>query len=111
MPQNRCDLEGNVPEEVLVLDKLCTGDRPSVIAAGMLLAHALRKSTVAVVAVNALGQVVVLPPESVGPVPTPQVQDDDLNELTEDEALSVLLKEGRPEPQILSYLKRRNLQG
>jgi hypothetical protein len=94
-------------EETLLADRLCTGDKPSIITAGMLVAHALKKGKFAVLTQNVLGQIVILPPDVVklpGPILLP---DEALDEFEEDEALTLAIKEGRNEDDILAYLERR----
>lgn len=98
-------------EEVLVADKLCSGDRPSVMAAGMTMAHALRKGRVAVFMVDALGQVVLMPPSSVEVLHMPLVTVDQLDALTEDEAIALMVGEGREEDTIMKYLASRHAKG
>jgi hypothetical protein len=75
----------------------------------MTVAQALRKTEMVVLMVNALGNVIVMPPAAVTIVAKPKVSDAELNELDEDLALQVLLKEGRPEGEIVEYLKRREV--
>lgn len=90
-------------KEVLVVDKLCCGDRPSIIAAGMMLAQALRKEKVVVVGVNVLGQVVLMSKK--GFIAQPNVADSDLDELDEDTAISLMVEECRS-----SYLRARKVR-
>lgn len=98
-------------EEDLLADALCSGDRPSVLAAGMTLAHALRKSKVAVFMVDEIGKVVLMPPESIQVVAKPFVTSQDLDAMPEDEAIAVMVAEGRSEDGILKYLSERNSKG
>lgn len=98
-------------EEVLVADRLCTGDRPSVFVAGMLVAHALRKSKFAVITVNALGQVVLMPQESIKVLAPTLVPAADLDGLSEDEAIEIMTVEGRSDEDILQYLAERHKKG
>jgi hypothetical protein len=98
-------------EEVLLSDRLCSGDRPSVVAAGMTLAHALRKGKVAVFMVDALGQVVLMPPASVQVLSPPLVTTQDLDALPEDEAIALMVQEERAEADILKYLSSRSSKG
>ena len=98
-------------EEVLLIDRLCSGDHPSVMAAGMTLAQALRKGKVAVFMVDALGQVVLMPPASVEIKGSPLVTDQDLDAMPEDEAISMMVSEGREEPAIMAYLSSRSAKG
>jgi hypothetical protein len=94
-------------DEVLTLDRLASGDRPSVFIAGMALGQALQKTKVAVFAINALGHVVLMPPGSIKVLSKPKVKDEELHSLSEDDALQVMLKEERSEAEIIEYLKKR----
>lgn len=96
-------------DEILTVDRLCSGDRPSAYVAGMVVAHALKKGKAAVLMVNALGRVVLMPPESVKILAQPKLQDSELNELEEEAALQLLLQENRPDEEIVEYLKRREV--
>jgi hypothetical protein len=98
-------------EEVLLADPLCSGDRPSVLAAGMTLAHALRKGKVAVFMVDALGQVVLMPPDSVAVLRHPFVTDQDLDAMGEDEAIALMVSEERRDEDIVKYLAGRSSRG
>lgn len=93
--------------EDLIMDKLASGDRPSLYAAGMAAAQALKKTGVAVLMADVLGRVYVLPPDVVEVKKKPKLQDDDLNAFTEDEAIQLLVRQGEEEDSILGYLKRR----
>lgn len=94
-------------DEVLLADRLCSGDRPSVFIAGMAIAQALKKNKLAVMAINALGQVVIMPPGSIKVLAKPRVKDSDLNELDEDAAIQVMIQEERSEEEMVAYLKTR----
>lgn len=96
-----------MPDDYLTLDKLCSGDRPSILAAGMLVANALKKDPCALIAVNALGHVILRHPATYSVLVPPLVQDETLDQLTEDEAILVMAREDRSEVDILDYLKRR----
>jgi len=98
-------------EEILLADKLCSGDRPSVIAAGMTLANALRKAGVAVFMIDALGQVALMPPNSIHVLSKPLVTPEDLDAMSEDEAIALMVSEGRSEEGIMSYLSSRQAKG
>jgi hypothetical protein len=97
--------------EDLVLDKLASGDRPSVYAAGMVVAQALKETGTAVLMTDVLGRVHVLPKEFVEVKRRPRLSDDELDALTEDEAIRLLVKQDDVEDVILSYLKRRAGKG
>lgn len=98
-------------EEILLADKLCSGDRPSVVAAGMTLAQALRKSRIAVFMIDALGQVALMPPNSVHVLSKPLVTVQDLDAMPEDEAIALMVTEGRSEEGIMEYLSSRSAKG
>lgn len=93
--------------EDLILDKLASGDRPSLYAAGMVAAQALKHSGVAVFMVDVLGRIHCLPETFVDIKRKPKLTDEELNAFSEDEALTLLLKQGEEEESILGYLKRR----
>jgi len=98
-------------DEILLADKLCSGDRPSVLAAGMTLAQALRKSRIAVFMIDALGQVALMPPSSIHVLSKPLVTDEDLDAMEEDEAIALMVSEGRSEDGIMKYLSSRSAKG
>jgi hypothetical protein len=76
-------------------------------AAGMAVAGSLTVDKVSVLAVDALGRVVVIRPTDYKILSIPRVSDNDLDQLTEDESIAVMVKEGREELEMLSYLGRR----
>lgn len=96
-------------DEELTADRLMSGDRPSIFIAGMAVAQAMRKSKTVVLMMNVLGKVVLMPPEAIKVLAQPRVSDAELNDLGEDEALQVMLQEGRPENEMVEYLKRREV--
>jgi hypothetical protein len=101
-------LEPPIKEEILLVDKLCSGDRPSIYVAGMLVAHALQKGKFAVFTQNVLGEVVMLPSSIVKVShPVALLVDEALDKYAEDEALTLMIKEGRHEDDILAYIERR----
>lgn len=94
-------------EQSLRADKLCTGDRPSIIAAGMAVAHMIKEAGCCLMAVDAMGRVVVCPQSSFSLIAKPKVSESDLNGLSEEDAIGVMVREGRSDEEILSYLKTR----
>lgn len=94
--------------EDLVLDKLVSGDRPSLYAAGMVAAQALKATGVAVLMTDVLGRVHLLPSAFVELKKKPRLSDDELAAFTEEEAISLLLKQGEDEESILRYMQRRS---
>lgn len=91
----------------LLVDRLCSGDRPSVYAAGMVVAQSLKTHGVSILVGDALGRVVVLSPAAVSITSPPRVPDSDLNSLSEEESLSVMVLEGRTDDEMVAYLRRR----
>ena len=100
-------------EEEIVLDRLCSGDRPSIIAMGMSIAHSLKvtKPSIAVIMVDVLGRVVLMPPGSIKILTTPKLTDDDLDGFDGDRAIEIMVKEERLEEDIISYLRNRKARG
>ena len=101
------DLEEEMSEHSLLAERLFTGDRASIVAAGMALAHGLKEMGCCSFSVDALGRVVLLPKDKVKILSRVLVPFEDLDSLTEDEAVSVMVKEGRSDEDIISYLSRR----
>ena len=96
-----------VEEEDLVLDKLASGDRPSVYAAGIVAAKALQTAGVAVLMTDVLGRVHLVPAQFIEVKQRPKLQDEDLSSFSEDEALQLLVAQGESEDAVLQYLQRR----
>ena len=94
-------------EEVLLADRLCTGDKPSTYITGMMIAHAIRTSNMAIIMVDVLGRVVLMPPESVKILQRPLIPDTDLDSFEEDKAIEIMDREGRSDEAIIKYLKNR----
>lgn len=94
-------------DESLMASKLFEGDRSSIIVAGMVAAHALKETGVCVLAVDAMGRVVICPSSTVTSLDIPKLKKEDLDALSEEEAIEAMVKEGRDEPEILSYLATR----
>lgn len=99
--------QGERVDRELTEDQLVTGDRPSIFFFGMVGAHAIRKDRVAVFMVDALGRIHLMPPSSIKVLIKPRLIDDELNTLSVDDAIKVLLKQGDREDEILEYLGRR----
>ena len=94
-------------DQVLKMDQLLSGDRPSLMVMGMVVARSLEKFGMAVILSNALGNIVALPPSAVSVLAKPLVKDEDLNHLPEEEAIALMVKEKRNDDGILEYLSRR----
>lgn len=98
---------GKLREEDLQIEKLVSGDSPSIIALGVHGARALSKNGVVVFMTDVLGRVHLMAAKSVTVVRRPRVSDEDLDKLSEDAAISALLAQGDEEAMVIAYLKRR----
>jgi hypothetical protein len=94
-------------EEDLILDRLVSGDRPSLYAAGMVAAQALKEAGTAVFMLDVLGRVHLIPAQFVEVTRRPRLKDDELNEFAEDEAMALLIKQQDSEDSIVAYMSRR----
>jgi hypothetical protein len=94
-------------EEHLVLDKLASGDRPAICAAGLIAAEALKKYGMAVFMIDVLGRVHIVPNAAIQVLKKPRLSEDELNLLDETEAINLLLKQGDSEDEVVAYLHRR----
>lgn len=94
--------------ESLHVEKLVSGDRPSIYALGVFGAHALRQFSVAVFMVDVLGHVHLMPPDAVSVAKMPRVSDEELDLMSEEAAINVMIKQEDAEATIISYLKRRS---
>lgn len=94
-------------EEELTIDKVASGDRPSLFVLGLAASQALKQTKCAVLMVDMLGRVRLMPTDSIKVVSTPRIDDSDLHHLSEDDAINILILQGDSEDQILSYLYRR----
>lgn len=97
--------------EALMVDRLASGDRPSIYAAGICVANILKTHSLAVLCVDVLGRVHVLPPDAVELKQKPKVSDNDLHSFPEDAAIRLLVQQGDEEDGILAYLRRRSELG
>jgi hypothetical protein len=91
----------------LDLDRLVSGDRPSLYITGMAAAQALKESGIAVFMVDVLGRVHLLPASFVDVQKKPRLEDEELNRRPEEEALRLLMAQGDDEASIIAYLARR----
>ena len=98
-------------EEDLILDKLVSGDRPSIYATGITAAAALKASGVAVFMTDVLGRVHLVPATAVVITFKPRLSDEELATFGETEAIELLTKQGTPETEIVEYLRRRDANG
>lgn len=96
--------------EHLVLDKLASGDRPAICAAGLIAAEALKRYGMAVFMTDVLGRVHVVPNAAVQVLRKPRLAEEELDLLEESEAIALLLKQEDSEDSVVSYLHRRNVR-
>lgn len=94
-------------EEDLMLDKVSSGDRPSLLALGMAAGQSLKMTKMAVLMVDVKGRVRLMPLETVKVFHPPRIEDDELNELEEEEAIELMVAQGDQEQTILEYITRR----
>jgi hypothetical protein len=90
-------------------DRLVSGDRPSILALGVYGAESLKRAKMAVFMVDVLGRVHIMPPHTVEVLVTPKVSRDELNKMSEDDAISVMTRQGDGDDLILDYLKARTV--
>lgn len=95
-------------EQDMRIEKVVSGDRPSVLALGLAAAEALKRERMAVFMVDVLGRVCLMPAASVQVLTTPQVHDGELDAMSEDDAIQVMLAQGSGDSEVVQYLKRRN---
>lgn len=100
--------KGRADTEDLIIDKLASCDRPSLYAAGMVAAQALKTSGIAVLMLDVLGRVHLMPAEFVDIKRKPKLSDAELNMFSEDEAISLLIKQEEEEDAIIQYMQRRS---
>lgn len=93
--------------EELHIDRLFSGDRPSIYAMGLHGSQSLKVFGMAIFMVDVLGRVVVVLPTSVKVLIKPRVAEEELDLYEETEAIRVLLLQEDTEEQIIEYLHRR----
>jgi hypothetical protein len=93
--------------EDLSIEKISSGDRPSLYALGLAAAEALKQARTAVLMVDVLGRVRLMPQEAVKVLHPPKIEDEDLDLLSEEEAIDLLVVQGDSEQMILEYVTRR----
>jgi hypothetical protein len=98
-------------DQVLTVDQLLSGDRPSLLVMGMVVARSIEKFGMAVIMPNALGKVVAMPLNAVTVLAKPLVKDEDLDQLSEEEAIALMAEEKRVDEDILAYLTKRSSRG
>lgn len=94
-------------EEDLMLDRVSSGDKPSILALGMAAGQSLKMAKMAVLMVDVKGRVRLMPLDSVKVLHPPRLDDEELHEMEEEEAIEVMVAQGDPEPTILEYITRR----
>lgn len=97
--------------EDLSLEKVSSGDRPSLYALGMAAAQALKQTKKAVFMVDVLGRIRIMPNEAIGECRSPKIEEEELNSMEEHTAVEVLVAQGDTEETILQYLSRRAAKG
>jgi hypothetical protein len=94
-------------DQELQLEKLASGDRPSIIALGIAGAESLKQTKMAVFMVDVLGRVHVMPPTAVQVTLPARVLESELDAMDEERSLDVMLAQGDDEEAILAYLRGR----
>ena len=94
-------------EQELRIEKLTSGDRPSVLALGVFGAEALKKTKLAVFMVDVLGRVHLVPPSAIQVLQKPLVSQQELDAFDEETAIKVLLAQESSEEEIMKYLRGR----
>jgi hypothetical protein len=89
-------------------ERLVSGDRPSILALGVYGAESIKKTMMAVFMVDALGRIHVMPPGAVQVLSAPRVLAEDLDTMTEEQAISVMTAQGDGDEVILAYLSKRS---
>lgn len=97
-------------EKKLSWEELTTGESTAIYTAGIAVSQALKKTRVVVIAVDALGRVKLMPPNAVRVLSPPRVDEDDLDALSENEAVAVLTRQGDSDEKIIEYLKARDVR-
>lgn len=91
--------------EFLEVSKLCSGDKNSLIIAGMVVAHSIEKFGIAVLEAKD-GIVTLVNPNRV--TLDKSTGDEFLNSLSEEEAITLLTNNNWSEQDIIEYLDRRS---
>lgn len=101
------------PEQVqreLNIDSLAVGDRASIMVLGFAGAEALKKCGMAVMMLDAFGRVRLMAPEVVQVLSRPRLENHELDELDEMDAIRALTFQGDSDEDIAQYLHERTLQ-
>jgi hypothetical protein len=94
-------------DQELTLERLSSGDRPSIIALGVSGAESLKLSGMAIFVVDVLGRVQILPPSAVTVLRKPKIPDEELDQMDEDRVLDILVAQGESDEFIVKYLMER----
>lgn len=103
-------MESQEIERTITKDTLASGDRSSLFYFAMTGSFAIQKDDMVVFMVDALGRVVLMPPSAVQVLSKPRILDDELNTFTEEQAISIMLKQGDSEETIIAHLQQRPVQ-
>ena len=99
--------DGEFKQESLTVERLGSGDRPSILILGMAGAQALKKHGVVVFMADVLGYVHIVPADMIRVTFAPKVDEEILDQLDEDLAIEVLVRQRDEEATIFEYLDRR----
>lgn len=91
----------------LRVESLFSGDRPSIYALGIFGAESLKRAKMAVFMIDVLGRVVIMPPDAVKILRSPRVADVELDGMSEEDAINLMLEQGDEEAVVVGYLKGR----
>lgn len=94
-------------DQELTLDRLASGDRPSILALGVSGAESLKRTKMAVFMVDVLGRVQIMAPSAVSVLAPPRVSDEELDSYDEERAINVMVAQNDSEEVILTYLSSR----
>ena len=94
----------------LRVEKLVSGDRPSIYALGIFGAESIKRSQMAIFMVDVLGRVCIMPPDSVQVLRKPRIADVELDLLSEEDAINTMLQQEDDQTAIIKYLKAREVR-
>lgn len=91
----------------MTLDRLLGGDRTAALFLGLLVAKVLKRDRTAVLTVDALGRVCLMPPSAIEILKPYKIPDEELDSLPEDAAIQIMVAQGDTESRIIDYLAKR----
>lgn len=94
----------------LKVEKLFSGDRPSVYALGIFGSEALKRSQMAVFMIDILGRVVIMPPDAIKVLRKPRISDTELDGMSEEDSINLMLEQGDEQSVVIAYLKGREVR-